>query len=167
MFQSTRQKITSRIVFSIYFVLLIWLVLFKFTVSFSDLPSIRYINWIPFYYEYETNTHLSEVIYNILAFIPLGIYIHVFRVDLKLLRKCLVVFLISFIFEAIQFVFAIGVSDVTDLIGNTLGGFIGIVLCIAMGKFMPKKFIAIINSLGLVAETVVIGFMLLLWLKNR
>ena len=63
MFQSPKQRIVSRIVFSMYLVLLTWLVLFKFATSLSELPSIRGINLIPFYYEQETNTHLSEVLY--------------------------------------------------------------------------------------------------------
>ena len=166
MFQSTKQKRRSYIVYSVYFILLIWLVLFKFATNLSELPSMRSINLIPFYYNQETNTHLREVIYNIIVFIPLGVYVQIFKEDWKKARNCLVVFGISFLFEVVQFIFAIGASDVTDLIGNTLGGIVGILFCIVMKKIAPKKFISTINVLGLVIEIVAIGLLLVLLVAN-
>ncbi len=162
MFQSTKQKRISYIVFSVYFILLIWLVLFKFATNFSEIPSIRSINLIPFYYSKGTNTHLKEVLYNIIVFVPLGVYLQIFKEDWKKATKCLVVIGISFLFEVVQFIFAIGTSDVTDLIGNTLGGIIGMLFCIVMKKIAPKKFISIINGSGVLIESVAIGLMLLL-----
>ena len=132
MFQSTKQKRLSYIVFSVYFILLIWLVLFKFATNLSELPSMRSINLIPFYYNQETNAHLKEVLYNIIVFVPLGVSFQIFKEDWKILMKGLAVFGISFLFEAVQFAFAIGASDITDLIGNTCGGIIGILFCIMM-----------------------------------
>lgn len=166
MFQSTKQKRISYMVFSVYFILLIWLVLFKFAINLSELPSMRSINLIPFYYDKETNTHLREVFYNVIVFVPLGVYLQIFKADWKKATKCLVVIGISFLFEVVQFIFAIGASDVTDLIGNTLGGIIGILFCIIMKKIAPKKFISIINVSGLLIEIVAIGLMLLLLVAN-
>ena len=73
--------------FGIYFVLLVWLVLFKFATSLSELPSNRGINWIPFHYEQETSGHLKEVLFNILAFIPLGVYLEIFKENWKTKAK--------------------------------------------------------------------------------
>ena len=53
---------------------------------------MRGINLIPFYYNQETNTHLREVLYNIIVFIPLGAYVHIFKEDWKKVTKCIVVF---------------------------------------------------------------------------
>ena len=117
---------------------------------------------IPFYYSKGTNTHLKEVLYNIIVFVPLGVYLQIFKEDWKKATKCLVVIGISFLFEVVQFIFAIGTSDVTDLIGNTLGGIIGMLFCIVMKKIAPKKFISIINGSGVLIESVAIGLMLLL-----
>ena len=161
-FHSTKQKRISYIVFSFYFILLIWLVLFKFSTNFSELPSMRGINLIPFYYNQETNTHLREVLYNIIVFIPLGAYVHIFKEDWKKVTKCIVVFFVSFLFEVVQFIFAIGASDITDIIGNTLGGIVGILFCVMMKKIVPKKCISIINAFGGLIELVVIGLLLLL-----
>lgn len=134
MFQSTKQKRVSYAVFSVYFILLIWLVLFKFATSLSALPSMRSINLIPFYYGQETNAHLKEVFYNIIVFVPLGVYLQIFKAEWKPATKYLVVIGVSFLFEVAQFIFAIGASDVTDLIGNTFGGIAGILFCITIKK---------------------------------
>ena len=92
MFGSSKQRMVSRIVFGIYLFLLVWLVLFKFATSLSELPSIRGINLIPFYYDQETGTHLKEVLYNIIVFIPLGVYVQIFKEDWKLIKKCMAAF---------------------------------------------------------------------------
>ncbi len=162
MFQSTKQKRLSYIVFGIYLILLVWLVLFKFATSLSELPSIRGINLIPFYYDQETSAHLKEVIYNIIVFMPLGVYLQIFKEDWKAVIKCVVVLLTSFLFEVVQFIFAIGASDITDIMGNTLGGIVGILFCILMKKIIPKKFISIINLFGTLIEITAIGLFLLL-----
>ena len=166
MFQTTKQKREAYIVFSVYFMLLIWLVLFKFATSLSELPSIRGINLIPFYYDQETGTHLKEVLYNIIVFIPLGVYVQIFKEDWKIAKKCMVAFLNSFLFEVVQFIFAIGASDITDIIGNTLGGIVGIFVCIMMKKIAPKKYIFTINVLGMFIEIMAIGLLVLLLVAN-
>lgn len=158
---------SCHITFSAYLILLIWLVLFKFATSFSEIPSMRSINLIPFYYNQGTNTQMREVLYNIVVFVPLGVYVQIFKEEWKIAKKCMVVFLTSFLFEVLQFIFAIGASDVTDLIGNTLGGIVGILFCITLKKITPKKYISIINGIGLFIELAGIGLMLLLFIANR
>ena len=167
MFQTTKQRRLSYIVFGVYFILLIWLVLFKFATNLSEIPRMRSINLIPFYYNQETNTHLREILYNIIVFVPLGVYVQILKEDWKKAKKCMVVLLTSFLFEVVQFVFAIGASDVTDLIGNTLGGIVGILFCIIMKKIAPKKYNSIINILGMLIEIAAIGLILLLLVANR
>ena len=166
MFQSAKQKRVSCIVFGIYLFLLVWLVLFKFATSLSELPSIRGINLIPFYYDQETGTHLKEVLYNIIVFIPLGVYVQIFKEDWKLIKKCRAAFLISFLFEAVQFIFAIGASDITDMIGNILGAIAGIFFCMMMKKIAPGKYISTINVLGMFIEIMAIGLLVLLLAVN-
>ena len=166
MFPSERQKRLSYAVFGIYFILLVWLVLFKFSTSFSDLPNIRSINLIPLYYDQQTSTHGKEVFFNIIVFIPLGIYVQVFRHNWNIAVKCTVSLLTSLLLEVIQFIFAIGASDITDLIGNTLGGMLGILSCMMLEKIAPKKFISIINLLGMCIELVAIGLLVLLLAVN-
>ena len=166
MFQSTKQRRVAQIVFGVYLALLTWLVLFKFSTNLSQLPSVRSINWIPFYYDLETNTHRLEVFYNIIVFVPLGVYLHIFREKWKFTSKCLAVCCTSLLFELIQFVFAIGASDVTDLIGNSFGGLIGILFCMILCKLMPRKFVSLVNGLGAMIEIGLIGMLTLLLTVN-
>lgn len=166
MSQSTKQRKISCIVFGIYIFLLVWLVLFKFATSFSDLPSMRGINFIPFHYDRETSTHLKEVLYNIIVFIPLGVYVQIFKENWKIPKKCMIAFWISFLFESLQFIFAIGASDITDIIGNTLGGIAGIFFCVVMKKITSKKYISIINALGFSIEIMALGLLILLLMAN-
>ncbi len=167
MFQSTKQKIISYTVFGIYLVLLIWLVLFKFATNLSELPSMRAVNLIPFYYAQETTMHIKEVLYNVVVFVPMGIYLHLLQENWKTKTKILAVFLSSLLLETVQFIFAIGACDVTDLIANTLGGALGIFFCIILGKCAPKNFVSVINGLGVTGELAVIGLMTLLLVANR
>ncbi len=167
MFQSTKQKRISRVVFFVYFILLTWLVLFKFATSISELPRIRGINFIPFHYAQETSTHLKEVLYNIIIFVPLGVYVQIFKDKWNMMKKIMVILLSSILFETIQYAFAIGASDITDLIGNTMGGIIGIYLCMLLRKIAPKKCVSVINVLGIMVEMVGVGLLLLLLLANR
>ena len=167
MFQSTKQKTVSYIVFGVYLILLTWLVLFKFATNPSELPSIRGINLIPFYYNQNTTAHLKEVLYNIIVFVPLGVYVQIFRENWKITTKCLIIFLTSLLFEVVQFIFAIGASDITDLIVNTLGGITGILFCIVIRKFAPKKFVSIINVSGLLIEFTAVVLLILLLAANR
>lgn len=166
MFQSVKQKRLSYIVFGLYLFLLVCLVLFKFATSLSELPSMRGINIIPFYYDQETNAHLKEVLYNILVFIPLGVYVQIFKEDWKISKKCMVAFLTSFLFEVVQFVFALGASDITDIIGNTFGGIVGVFFCIMIKRIAPKKYVSTINGLGMFIEIIVIGLIVLLLVAN-
>ncbi|MBO5106653.1 MAG: VanZ family protein [Clostridia bacterium] len=166
MFQSKKQKITSHIVFCVYFALLVWLVVFKFATSPSQLPSIQSINLIPYYYAFNTIAHLKQVIYNIIVFVPLGVYIQIFKNEWKIITKCAAVFLTSFLFEAVQYIFAIGVSDITDIIDNTAGGIIGIIIFVIIRKIAPKKYISIFNTLGILVEITAIGMLALLLIAN-
>ena len=67
----------ATILFFIYLALLIWIILFKLQFSIHDLDKIRSVNFIPFYYDKEIGAafHLTEVLENVLIFVPMGIYL--------------------------------------------------------------------------------------------
>ncbi len=168
MFNSKRQRNISYIVFGIYMMLLIWLILFKFTTNFSELDYIRNINFIPFSESLITNGHLdiTEIVYNILVFTPLGVYVSAFKPNWSFLRKAGASLCLSLLFETLQFIFAIGASDITDLIGNTVGGIIGIVIFLFFKKIFKKKSITIINCIGLIVELLAIAMLGILLIGN-
>lgn len=168
MFKSKSQRLFSCIVFGIYFTLLIWLVLFKLNVPFWGFRHARTINLIPFWYDRGTGLllHLQEMFYNVLAFIPLGMYMNIYKPDRAFWKKVLPCFAVSFLFESLQFAFALGVSDVTDLITNTLGGVVGILLFALARKLFSEKSVTVINTLGLAAEGSAVSLLAVLLLVN-
>lgn len=140
MFDSKRQRNLSYFVFGIYLVLLVWLVLFKFALRAEDIAHMRGVNLIPFYYDTEVNArvHGKEVFFNILIFVPLGVYLSIFFPDRRFLWTALPGFLLSLFFEVTQYVFAIGATDITDLIGNTAGTLLGVGLCALFRRILKS-----------------------------
>ena len=52
--------------------------------------------------------------------------------------KLIIIFLISFIFEVMQYILCIGISDITDIIMNFIGGVFGIYLMLLLYKILSK-----------------------------
>ncbi len=115
-------------VFAFYLLVLIALL-------FMNRYSFRSINIVPFrtIINYLLGSNLiirsfalSNVLGNIVLFIPLGIYLTLFNRDKRIYKNVLWIFLISLSVEILQYIFMIGVSDIDDVILNCVGGFIGI-----------------------------------------
>ena len=136
----TRSSCTMGL-FTIYLFILTWIILFKLTLNFSQLDYLRNINLIPFNDSTITNGQINvkEIVYNVLVFIPVGIYITMLKPEWSFAKKITPCFLISLSFEVLQFIFAIGASDITDLMGNTLGGIIGIGIFYILKKYLKLK----------------------------
>lgn len=162
-FSNKRQKTVSIIVFAVYLVLLAWLVLFKFATNTGELPHLRGINWIPFYYAEETSGHVKEVVQNVLVFIPLGVYAAAFLPKPKWLAF-VPAFAVSLTFEVVQYAFSLGASDITDLIGNTLGGALGVGLFWLLNKW--KHGMRLINIIGIAVEAGGIALLTVLLIAN-
>jgi len=128
------------VLFIIYLVALNWLVLFKLHYSFDQIDRVRVINMIPL-----NNYVFSEVYNNIRIFVPLGIYICIFKSKWSFLKKLLSIFGLTLAFETIQFVLAIGRSDITDILANTLGGAIGIGVYELLFKILKHRTNKFIN----------------------
>ncbi len=80
------------------------------------------INFIP----YAGSTSYMEVLLNVIAFIPFGLLLAVVSTRSSH-AKCLYrVIMFSIFFELFQYVLNIGIADITDVIGNSIGGEIGI-----------------------------------------
>ena len=110
----------------IYSFIVVWIILFKMS-TLSEIPyldHIRNINLIPFHYDDETSSHLSEVLENVMIFIPLGVYLKM----LKITDAKAILFGMTFSLglEILQFILAVGASDITDIMTNTAGAAIGV-----------------------------------------
>lgn len=168
MFDSKRQSTVSKVVCGIYLILLVWLILFKFNVNITDLDHSRSVNLIPFGESMIVNGQLElrEIIFNVLVFVPFGVYISMFKANWSFLKKIIPCLLLSLGFEAFQFIFAIGASDITDMIGNTLGGMAGIGLYYLFKKLFRNRSTAIINGLGFAIEILAILMLAIIFAAN-
>lgn len=133
------QKVFLYGIFICYILLLIR-ILFLSRVSLLELFSsqrtiLRSINLIPFYSirEYLSGSSavlkqfaFGNVVGNIVLFIPLGIYLPLFKNDKRVITSLLFIFLASLFAEIIQWLFGIGTSDIDDIILNCLGGCVGL-----------------------------------------
>ena len=151
-----------------YLVALTWIILFKFQFSIADLPHLRNINLIPFGNSVIVNGTIdfSEIIQNLLAFVPYGLFIHILWEEKPLLKQFLPIICTSFLFEIVQYIFAIGGTDITDIITNSLGGFLGIVIAIAISKILNKNWIKVINVISLIGAILLTLFISMLLLAN-
>jgi glycopeptide antibiotics resistance protein len=148
-------KVTT-VLFIIYLIVLFWILLFKLGVRFSYMGT-RSVNLIPFGASSISNGKIdvSEIILNIVIFVPLGIYAGVLFKRWTFGTRLFFFFLISLMFEALQFIFSVGAFDITDIITNTLGGIIGLLMFEAIEKVFNNsikahKFINIIAAIGTV-----------------
>lgn len=164
-----RNKLTNAL-FIIYLVTLFWIIVFKFNVPFSYIGDIRSINLIPFAESVIVNgkLHLNEIIMNVVIFVPLGIYSGVLFKRWTIRKKIFLSFLISLICEVLQFILAIGASDITDIINNTLGAVLGLVMYIGIEKLFrnsikTQKFVNIIAMIGTIS---VVSLLLFLKIYN-
>lgn len=146
----------TRVLFVIYSIALCWILLFKLGVRFSYMEN-RQVNLIPFSEALFLNgkMDLREMIMNVVIFIPLGIYAGVLFERWTLGKKLLLFFFMSLMFEALQFIFRIGAFDMTDIVTNTLGGIIGLMLFKVLEKAFKslvraQKFINVLASMGTV-----------------
>lgn len=142
-----------KFLFLLYLLLLVWIILFKLSFSLSELDRIREINIIPFYYEHEVTFHATEVVENVLIFIPFGVYLCMLKKPSMFAAKLLVIAGTSAVFEMLQFILAVGRTDITDLITNTCGGVLGILLYNGIIKVAPNE--ERINKIITVAAAIV------------
>lgn len=128
----------------------------------------RSINLIPFAESVTINgkADISEILLNVIVFIPFGIYISMLHKPWNFIQKIIPIFCVSLLYEVLQYAFAIGGSDITDLIGNTLGGIIGMILFFILIRMFGKDIIWTINLVASIGTTVVILFLGLLVYAN-
>lgn len=81
----------------------------------------------------------SNIIGNIVLFLPLGVYITLLNPSKKISVNMCLIALTSVIVEIIQFLFKVGVTDIDDVILNTVGGLTGILIFKVLYKFLKDK----------------------------
>jgi glycopeptide antibiotics resistance protein len=144
-------KALSWALFAAYLFILLWLVLFKF--SYEPFAVIRdfqtrSLNLIPFAY-----SRNSEMIANLVAFIPFGVLLGVNFKRVAWRYKIAVIFAFSVAVEIIQYCLAIGATDITDVIMNTLGGSLGLAIYVPVSRYTHEldRAILVVGTLILLA----------------
>jgi len=155
--KENRNRLTFAL-FVVYLIALFWILVFKLGVHFSYMGGERSINLIPFSEPVILNGKLDfgEMIMNVLIFVPLGVYAGILFKRWIFAKKLLLFFLVSLIIEGVQFILAIGAFDITDIINNTVGGIIGLMIYtgtekVSRNSVKAQKFINILATIGTIS----------------
>ncbi|MCA2388898.1 MULTISPECIES: VanZ family protein [Lactococcus] len=140
-------KKLAQLLFFIYILGLIWLVLFKLSfqpLAFLEMTNTRSLNLTPL----AMSGGRREVLFNILAFIPFGILLTMNAPKISFLNKWAISILLSFSFESLQYLLAIGATDITDLITNSLGALLGISFYYLLIKVFSKAKVDLVLTIS-------------------
>ena len=161
-YQSNKNNITKSL-FIIYLFALFEIIVFKMEVPFTNMGYLRNVNLIPFKESLLVNGKIdfSEIIMNGVIFIPLGIYLEMIFSKWSVIKKVLAIIFISLVCEILQYIMAIGASDITDIINNTIGGAIGLLSMNMLTKIFKDK-AKIYKIVNIIATIGTISMILLL-----
>lgn len=146
--------------------LLIWILVFKLSVRFSRVgPGERSLNFIPFSEPLILNgkADFGEMILNAVIFVPLGMYSGILFKTQTFGKQLLRFSLLSLGVEGCQYIFSLGASDITDIVTNTAGGTLGLMLYKGVEKAFGDNLKAqrFVNAIATVGTVLII---VLLWL---
>jgi glycopeptide antibiotics resistance protein len=92
---------------------------------------------------------------NFVVFIPFGLFLGINLKKASFWRKLAYISIFSLGVEILQFIFAIGITDITDIITNTLGGLVGLLVYDLGKKYIDNKkldlFITILSAILIAA----------------
>lgn len=136
--------------FFIYFLLVIYFTFFKYGMLGISFNKSRYLNLVPLIETINMFTSnfmglgnsLYNVVGNILLFVPVGFFIPLLFKKEEDLKKILMYgFIGSLAVEVIQYFTAINITDIDDIIFNTLGAGLGFVCYKCFKKLKTKTII--------------------------
>lgn len=162
-----QQKVTLSL-FIIYLVILTWIILFKMWLPAAPFPHTRSLNLIPFSESVIVNGRIAwnEIIYNIVAFVPVGIYLGMLKPNQSFLKKLLPIIGITGVYEISQYILAVGASDITDIINNTLGGAAGLFVFSFLSGLWKEKTRKILNAAAAVCTVLLAALLSVLIIAN-
>lgn len=144
-FTTGEKNIKERLIYGMgtaYLLFLVWGILWKCGIPYIGDGSLRVINLLPF----NGNTRW-EMQFNLAVFMPFGFFLSAVKPKRTKAWLILITLLASFVLEIVQYILAVGRSDVTDILLNTLGGAVGIGTFYALkrlfGRHEPKATLAI------------------------
>ncbi len=151
-----KRQLAETVIYAVF--ALYMLILFYILFLDRSMGGERPVQPVPFegirqcFYESPWSTFVLNVFGNVAIFVPLGVFLPLLRrKDKRVLSNLMLIALASIMAESIQWMFALGVADVDDVILNTLGGFIGImgykfIVRASGGEDKAQPVIAIISA---------------------
>lgn len=99
---------------------------------------------------------INNLIGNIVIFVPLGVYIALFNKNKGIWKNTLLIAIVSTLVEIIQVIFRFGIGDIDDIILNSIGGLVGILvyrflLLICKDDLKTRRIIAIFAPIAGIA----------------
>lgn len=168
--KETKQHILTTCLLIVYLIILTWIILLKMQFSMQELDHFRGVNLIPFHKSVISNNRIdfSEIYENILVFVPFGLYVSMLKSKWSFLKKVAPIAGMSLLYEVMQFIFAIGASDITDLIGNTLGGTLGIAIYLVVSRVFKAEFKRnrVLNIIALIGTICIVALLAVLVAAN-
>lgn len=156
--------------FAVYLIALYWIIVLKFNISAYHDRVERSINLIPFREAllYQSKMDLNEILLNIFIFIPLGLYVGILGEKWSFGKKVGLFFSLSFLFELSQYILKVGAFDVTDLINNTAGGMLGLLINAGLERAFQSRIKAqkSINIICLIGTVLIFSFLIFLKINN-
>ncbi len=94
----------------------------------------------------------SNILGNIVLFIPLGVYIRAIRQRGGFLKSLLSVIITVVAVEIVQFAFGLGAGDVDDVLLNSFGGVIGIAAFMLLTRVLKdeRRAMAVVTAISVV-----------------
>ena len=99
----------------------------------------------------------------------MGIYLQMLMPKVKLYAKIMMITGTSFLLETTQYVLAIGRSDITDVLTNTVGGLLGLIVYLMVARLIGNRIKAnrLFSILAGIVSVVVIGLLSFILFANR
>lgn len=115
--------------FVTYLVLLTWVVLWKLEIPFVGDGTERQVKLVPFVATARAGASAPfEVLANVMIFVPSGVYLGLLAPLTRWWRLAGTIAGASLTFEVVQYLLAVGRTDLTDVVANTAGGVVGLAL---------------------------------------
>jgi glycopeptide antibiotics resistance protein len=126
--------VATIVLFVVYLALLTWIILWRLELPYAG-ATARVVKLVPFVAAPGFGASApSEVLANILLFVPFGLYLGVLAPSWSWWRAGAVMAGTSILYEIVQFLLAVGSSDITDVITNTAGGLAGFALLVLLRR---------------------------------
>ena len=152
-----RSTVAPTLFLTIYLILLGWLILWKFEIPWVGSGALRSIKLIPFVASgHAAASSSGEVLANVAFFVPFGFLLGLRAPSWRWWHILLAGAVISAFFEALQYVLAIGATDVTDVITNSAGAGIGFAIILTLHRLFGQRSQKVALWISAVCTTVAI-----------